>query len=296
MKKTQIKILVPTDFSEQSNLALHQAIHYAELINAQITLLYVLHEKKGILGSIFNKQQEKVFDTAILDKLKEQSETYHKKHKAIINYELTHSTSIHGAILEYSEKNSSSLIIMGKGSVYEGNMEIPSIGSNTAKIVRHSKVPVITIGNSGHSTEIKSILLPLDLSKETRQKVNWAIKIAKITDAEINVVSALWNNSNKEITNRVSNQMKQVIGFIKKQGVKCSSSIIESKSDKNQKSIIIRYIDKHPELDLVIIMTQQEDDFTEFFVGSSATALIRSIKLPVLSVIPQQLDNIIWGM
>ncbi len=296
MDNKDFKILVPTDFSEQSNLALHQAIHFANIIKAQVTLLYVLQEKKGILGSIFNKPQEKTFDNAIIEKLKEQSQTYNNKHKLKIDYQLEHSTSIHGSILEYSNKNNFDIIIIGKGSIFENGEEIPSIGSNAAKIVRHSKIPVITIGNSGHSIDIRSILLPLDLSKETRQKVNWALKIAKISKAKINVISILDKDSNKEFIIKVQIQMKQVITFIKKQGVDCSSSIIDSKNDNDHKAIINRYIESHPNIDLAIIMTQQENDFTEFFVGSSATALIRSIKIPVLSVIPRELETIIWGV
>ena len=296
MKESNFKILVPTDFSEQSNLALHQAIHFAEITKSQVTLLYVLHEKKGILGNIFNKQQTQMFDTAIEEKLQEQSKQYREKHNLSIDYKLVHSTSIHSAILKHSIEGAFSIIIMGKGSIYENGVELPSIGSITAKVVRHAKIPVITIGNSGHSTSIKSILLPLDLTKETRQKVGWGAKIAKIFGAEVILFSAIWGNNNTEIKIKIETQMKQAVSVLTKQGIKCKSTIIESKSDKNLTPIINRYIDKNPNLGLAIIMTQQENDFTEFFLGSSATEFIRSVKLPVLSVVPRELEQIVLGL
>jgi len=296
MESSNFRILVPTDFSEQSNIALHQAIHFAEITKSQVKLLYVLQEKKGILGSIFNKQQTEMFNNAIEDKLKEQSKKYSEKHKLEIGYKLTHATSIHSAILKYSEEESCSIIIMGKGSIYKDGVELPSIGSNTAKVVRHSKIPVITISNSGHSTSIKSILIPLDLTKETRQKVSWGVKIAKIFGANITLFSAIWGSNNNEIKIKIEAQMKQAVSVIKKQGIECKSAIIESKSDNSLTPIINRYIANNPDFDLAIIMTQQEDDITEFFLGSSATAFIRSIKLPVLSVIPRELDQIIFGL
>jgi len=296
MKESNFKILVPTDFSEQSNLALHQAIHFAEITKSQVTLLYVLHEKKGILGNIFNKQQTQMFDTAIEEKLQEQSKQYREKHNLSIDYKLVHSTSIHSAILKHSIEGTFSLIIMGKGSIYENGIELPSIGSITAKVVRHAKIPVITIGNSGHSTSTKSILLPLDLTKETRQKVSWGVKVAKIFDAEIVLFSAIWGSNNKEIKQKIETQMKQAVAVISKQGIKCKSTIIESKSDNCLTPIINRYIDKNPNLGLAIIMTQQENDFTEFFLGSSATEFIRSVNLPVLSVVPRELDQIVLGL
>ncbi|OYT12259.1 MAG: hypothetical protein B6I18_01340 [Bacteroidetes bacterium 4572_112] len=296
MKESKFKILVPTDFSEQSNLALHQAIHFAEITKSQVTLLYVLHEKKGILGNIFNKQQTQMFDDAIEEKLQEQSKQYREKHNLSIDYKLVHSTSIHSAILKHSIEGAFSIIIMGKGSIYENGVELPSIGSNTAKVVRHAKIPVITVGNSRHSTSIKSILLPLDLTKETRQKVGWGAKVAKIFGAEVILFSAIWGSNNTEVKLKIETQMKQAVSVLTKQGIKCKSAIIESKSDNNLTPIINRYIDKNPNLDLAIIMTQQENDFTEFFLGSSATEFIRSVNLPVLSVVPRELDQIVLGL
>ena len=58
----------------------------------------------------------------------------------------------------------------------------------------------------------------------------------------------------------------------------------------------MNYIQEHPELDMAIIMTQQEDEFTEFFLGSSAAAFIRQTQIPVMSIIPRQLDQVIFGM
>ena len=47
-------------------------------------------------------------------------------------------------------------------------------------MVRESKHPVITIRGKVHRDGCKTILLPLDLTKETREKVNKAIELAKI--------------------------------------------------------------------------------------------------------------------
>ena len=296
MKNTNFKILVPTDFSEQSNMALHQAIHFAEITKSEVTLLYVLHEKKGILGNIFNTKQTQIFNEAIESKLQEQSKKYKEKHNLSIDYKLVHSTSIQSAILKYSKEGSFSIIIMGKGLIYKDGVELPSIGSITSTVVRHAKIPVITIGNHGHSTSIKSILLPLDLTKETRQKVSWSVKIAKVFGAEITLISAIWGNTDNEITKKIELQMKQAVSVITKQGIKCKSTIIESKSDDSLTPIINRYISNNPEINLAIIMTQQENDITDYFLGSAATEFIRCIKLPVLSIVPRELDRIILGL
>ena len=39
--------------------------------------------------------------------------------------------------------------------------------------------------------------------------------------------------------------------------------------------------------DLIAIMTQQEKDFTEYFVGTVAKRIIHSSDIPVLSIVPK---------
>lgn len=295
MEKAEYKILVPTDFSDQSNYALHQAIHLAQIVNGRVILLYVLQEKKGILGKLFNSEQEKIFNDMVLEKLEEKAKSYAEEHKVEVSTKLLYSTSIHGKIIEYSDEIAASIVVMGKGAVYQNGVEVPSIGSNTSRVVKHSKIPVVTVGNSEHSMGCKSIVLPLDLTKETRQKVSWAIQFAKLFNSKIQVVSGIWEEKDF-VVKQIKSQMAQVVKFIKQQGIVVSGEIVKPAGVKGLIPVMMNYIDAHEEVDLAIIMTQQEDDFTEFFMGSAATAFIRQSKIPVLSIVPRQLDNVIIGL
>ena len=297
MDKLNYKILVPTDFSDQSNYALHQAIHLAQIVQGKVVLLYVLQEKKGILGKMFNSEQEKVFNSMVQEKLKEEAKCFSEKHSIEVDTKLMHSTSIHGSIVDYAEEIQASIIVMGKGATYKNDIEVDSIGSNTSRVLRNSKIPVITISNSNHCLGCNSILLPLDLTKETRQKVSMAIQFAKMFGSKISVISGLWDKDQEYVVKQINAQMTQVVKFIKQQGIEATGEIIEpSKGIKGLIPILMNYMDEHTDLDLAIIMTQQENDITDFFIGSSATAFIRKAKLPVLSIIPRQLDNVIVGM
>jgi nucleotide-binding universal stress UspA family protein len=44
---------------------------------------------------------------------------------------------------------------------------------------------------------------------------------------------------------------------------------------------------KNVNADLLMIMTQQEIDFTDLFIGSQAQAIINHSEIPVLSIIPR---------
>ncbi len=296
MEVNNYKVLVPTDFSDQSNLALHQAIHLARIVGGEVVLLYVLQEKKGVLGKLLNRQQQESFHSLVQDKLEEQAKEISEKHNNIkVENFLKYSTSVHGEIVRFADEIKASIIVMGKGSLIVGGEEQPGIGSITSKILRTSKIPVVTIGGKDLRLGFKNILLPLDLTKETRQKVSWAIQFAKLFNADIQVVSAIWGDKDFVIR-QINSQMKQVVSFISKQGVKVKGEIIHpNDGDSNLRRILNKYIKEHQEIDLAIIMTQQEDDFTQLFVGSSATSFIRESKIPVMSIIPRKLDDIIVG-
>ncbi len=290
------RVLVPTDFSNQSNYALHQALHIAQRVEGVVVMLFVLQQKKGILGNIINKEQQEKYSVMVQDKLREQAEEISQKHNITVEYQLKHATSVHSSIVEYANEIKASIIVMGKGALIVDGKEMPSIGSITSKVLRTAKIPVVTVSNKYHNKGCSNILLPLDLSKETRQKVSWGIQFARLFNSNIQLVSALFSNNDFEVRQTAA-QMKQVVSFIKKQGVNVEGEIIRPKgNEKTFIDVLKSYMQNHKEIDLAIIMTQQEDDFTHLFMGSSANAFIKESKIPVMSIVPRQLDNIIIGM
>ncbi len=284
-------ILVPFDFGNQSFGALNQAISISKHLKRQVILLYV-HQEKGALSAFFSKEENELFDKTVLDKLQETAEEF-RSYNTDIKVHLIRHNSIHTAIVEFAETSESDLIVMGRGD----NADHPVIGANTHKVLRNSKVPVLTVcKNCSANEQYRTILLPLDLTKETRQKVNWGVLLAKLFNSKIIVVSALWSKSDPEIIGQLRNQMSQVEKFIQKQGISVESEIIESSSDaRTLVPIILKYADTIEDLDLILIMTQQENSFTEFFLGSSATELIRNAKVPVMAIVPHETGQIIWG-
>jgi len=115
-------------------------------------------------------------------------------------------------------------------------------------------------------------------------------------DAKIKVVSAFGSSTNKEKREQLQNQIKQVETFIKKQGIECSSALAESTAEaKTMVPRILKHASDEGDIDLIIIMTQQELEFSEYFIGSHASELIRKSVVPVMSVIPKETGEIIIG-
>jgi nucleotide-binding universal stress UspA family protein len=277
------KILVPIDFSDQSLIALDQTYHLAREYHAEITLLHVI-EEGGMLSKFFSKEQHADMKKSIqaqLDKLAEQEE---KKSKIKINTLIARGT-VYEKINEVAELINATMIVMGTNG--DEGFKKRFIGSNALRVVRESKMPVITIKGKHHRPGCKNIVLPLDLSKETREKVDKAIEMSKLFGgATIRVVSVLFT-TDEFLVNRITRQLGQVKTFLEKEKVDCTAEIIKGiKGEETLAENILEYAQR-VDGDLVMIMTQQEIDFTQYFIGSSAQEIINHSKIPVLSIRPQ---------
>lgn len=285
------------DFSEHAEYALNQAIKLAKLTNGKIFLLYVHLDKNGVLSKLFSQENTDLFDEAVMSKLEKLAEEKSLESGVEISFDLQHANSVAGKIVEVANVNKSAMIVMGKGRLYDEGIERFVIGSVTSRVIRYSKVPVITLGNDCEKTSCQNIMLPLDLTKETRQKVSWGIQMARIFGANIKVVSALWDINDPEIINSLNFQMKQVKDFISKAGIKVTTAIVKSsKTSKDIVSIMMDYIEREGDIGMVLIMTQQENEISSFFLGSTATEFIRRSPVPVMSIIPRETGEIILGL
>ncbi len=272
------KILVPIDFSEQSLIALSQSYNLAAKIKAEIILLYVIEELAPAVKMFY----------AGLDEIAEAVEN-NLKHLAEDKEKLTglkFSTivargKVYNKIVKIASSKNVSLIIMGAKGVVKSKF----VGSNSLRVVKTAPCPVITVKGKAHKKGCDRILLPLDLTKETSDKVTEAIQMAKIFNSEIYILSVLLVDKN-EVKSRIEKQLNNVKNKIEKEKVKCVPKIINiKKGEESLVGAVLRYAQKN-EIDLIMIMTQQESNFKELFIGSRARAIINLSNTPVLSIIP----------
>ncbi len=276
------KILVPIDFSEQSLIALEQSYNLAKKYHAEITLLHVV-EDHGMIAKLFSHKQHEDLKKTIQKDLDKLAEDVAKKSKLVVN-SLVGRGSVYEQINEVAELINATMIIMGTNG--DSTLKKRFIGSNALRVVRESHIPVITIKGKEHRKGIENIVLPLDLSKETREKIGMAIQLSKLFNgAVVRVVSVLFT-SDEFVVNRLTRQLAQAKSFLEKEGVECSAEIIKGiKGEDSLAHSILEYAEK-VDGDLIMIMTQQELEFTKYFIGSSAQEIINHSTIPVLSIRP----------
>lgn len=276
------KILVPVDFSEQSLIALEQSYNLAKEYHAEITLLYVI-EEHGIFSKLFSNEQHEDIRKNVQQRLDSLAADVEKKSNLTVNTLIAQGV-VYEKIAEVGELINATMIIMGTNGADDFKKRF--IGSNALRVTRESKIPVITIKGKQHRNGCKNIVLPLDLTKETREKVTNAIELSKLFHgAAVRVVSVLLTND-EFLVNRLTRQLAQVKTFLEKEGVECSAEIIKGMKGKETLAECIIEYAKQVDGDLIMIMTQQEIDFTELFIGSSAQEIINQSPVPVYSIRP----------
>ncbi|HEY4798117.1 MAG TPA: universal stress protein, partial [Bacteroidia bacterium] len=283
MAKHTIKneILVPIDFTEQSLIALGQSYNLAREYNAEILLLYVVEDEGGVFSKLLTSKHFNHMKKDIQEKLDKLAADIEKKHKIKVDT-LIAKGKAYEKIIEVADMTDAMMIIMGHNS--RKKIHARFIGSNALRVVREASCPVITIKGKHHREGCKNIVLPLDLTKETKDKVRHALNVAQLGTykAAIRVVSVL-QSSDEFIVNRITRQLDQVKSYIQKQGVECTAEIIKAvKGEETLAQCIIEYAQK-VDGDLLIIMTQQEADFTRLFIGSTAQEVVNKSNIPVMS-------------
>lgn len=282
------KILIPVDFEKQSLLAIEQSFSLAQTILAEITLLYV-HEPSGVFSSIFSDDQKSEILIIIDERLAEIAGKAALSSGLTINYRIEKG-KVYSKIIEVAKEINAQFIVMGTHSSDQEGEQAKRVGANTSRVVRASKCPVITVNNNHVHSGCRNILLPMDLTMESRQKVTMGIEIARYYGAGIKVVSAFLTKNEKIEAGRLYQQGEQVTDFIASAGIDCTFEIIEMKADeKSFVPTILKYAEQQGDIDLIIILTAQEVGLVEYFVGSASQDFIRLSEIPVMSIRPKDL-------
>lgn len=282
MNTSKKNILVPVDFSDQSLVALNYAEGIANTTSSDLVLLYV-HTDQSMLSSIFSDADS---DDVAVEKAWEklgQLAIEVEKRSGVKAFALVARGKVSEEVIRISELAGSTFIIMGTNG--SDSFVRRFVGSNALKVVRESRIPVFSIKGKPAHTGFKHIVLPLDLTKETREKVNMAITLSRYFNAEIKVVSILMTED-EEVVSRLGFLLNQVETFITEAEVRCTSELVkvpENHEDLGEE--VVKYAEKVGG-DLIMIMTQQESDFKELFIGSAAQTVINNSGIPVCSIIP----------
>lgn len=272
------QIIVPIDFSNESLNGLKLALIFANRYGSTIQMVHVQRYPTDLAPSRFAEMR-----TIAENKLEAIKEEYKPmlENGADLTF-IVKKGSIFKEIVEQAEAfDDSSIICSTHGA---SGFEEYFMGSNAFRVVTASTCPVITIRHGAMHGNINKIVMPIDITADTRQKVPLTAEIAKIFNAEVHVISVA-SLQESDIDAKLNSYVKQVCNYLNERGIKHQTAHLRGGNITN---LTIDYT-LNVNADLVSIMSEQGMNFADFVLGSYAQQMLSKSPVPVLCITPKDL-------
>ncbi|MFD0796352.1 universal stress protein [Maribacter chungangensis] len=267
-------IVVPVDFSSQSEYAFKVAASIAKKHGATLYALHMLELSEALISSNEGVQmQHTVFLIRLAEKrLKEFLDKPFLKDVKVVP--IIKHFKVFSEINNVAKEHNADLIVMGShGS--EGLKEI-FVGSNTQKVVRHSDIPVLVIKEEIDDFNPSQMVFACDLKDENIHAFQRAKYIAEIFSAELRLV---YVNTPGDAFLSTSEIQEKIVAFCDKVGFELLIAIYNDYSVENG----VLNFGADSGADIIGIPTHGRKGLSHFFLGSIGEDVANHSTLPVVT-------------
>jgi nucleotide-binding universal stress UspA family protein len=284
MSKFEIKnILTPTDFSETALLALEHSAFMARLSKATLHLLHVIKiaeftytiNNPAAIGTDI-----KEIENFSLQKLNELAEKLRIKYGINISTMVSKGNpaeEIEVAVTNYNID----VVIMGTHGASGFNEYF--IGSNAHKTIKKCHCPVLTVQNDSKKLGFNDIVLPVENTYHSLEKVNKTIDLAKLYAAKIHLLGVR-HNEEETAVHQFNLMIENVEKVIQHAGLSFNKTIVNGDNLAEQ---TLKFAEKTG-ADLIVVLTDHESELNDSIFGALAKQMVNHSKIPVLSIKPKE--------
>lgn len=268
------KILVPCDFSNTAVQAFRFACEIASKSKGEVFLLNIV-ELPALHSSFLVPVQ--AYESAFLKGIKSKAHKNFEKikdrwgRKLTIHFSVEHG-SVADGIMKFVSKKRIDLVVMGThGS--SGFREY-AIGSNTEKVVRSSKVPVIAVKKAATISSLKNIIFPTNLDLDQKNLVARIKALQHFFKAKIHILYVNFPaNFNRDInTERWLNELAKQNKF--------KNYTINIYNDIDEESGIINFSSRLKNK-VIAMSTHGRKGLNHLMTGSIAEDVVNHIDCPI---------------
>ena len=271
------RILVPIDFSQEAEGAARVAARIARRTGSEIYLLHMLELPVNTIdptemSTIISEPQAIYFM-----KLAHEKFDKFKKLPFFDGIKVIESVQFHYAfrgIIKETEKFDIDMIVMGSQGA--SGLQEMFIGSNTEKVVRRSKVPVLVIKEGNDNFDIKKIVFASNFNDECKKTFQKVLDFTNLFRAELSLlyVNTIHNfNTTRAIEERMSDFIKDF------KMCKCTKNIYNDISIENG----ILSFSREMDADLIALNTHGRSGLSQLFNGSIGQELTNHALRPVIT-------------
>ena len=271
------KIFLPTDFSDIANNAAHIAAYIARKSDASIFLFHLINipfdwdhltveQEKNYpeLKAFIANSKKRLSDFASADLFKGIN----------VEWEVFINDSVDN-IVNHANVLQSDMIVMGTHGSSGFNELV--LGSNTQKVVRLSKVPVLAVNKIPEDYQLKDIALFSDFENpnEYSRLLDQTLVLAQLFDAKVHLVKILTPADDTRYFDAVGLE-----GYVDSKKVKKETVRIDYLRPVEEG--IFEYIKTH-KIDLIVIGTHGRAGLARLIMGSVAEIVVNHSPVPVLN-------------
>jgi len=265
-------ILIPTDFSEVCNNAIEHGLVLAKSLSYRVFLLHVINkDTKQYL------EDENLTRETIVEKLDKISAEYTKQYGIQVEY-LIKSGNFFNKVEKVADKLAVKLIILGT----HGKVGFQKItGSYALKVITTTNVPTIVVQKKAYQAGYKHIVFPVTATTQDRQKVVWAVNIAKTFDATVHLFPKF--ESEKYYKSKIISITKQIKILFDKYDIKYVDKVSEPGAGNFAKQIIDYAVENQADLIMTLI---SDDKALPIFTSVDEQIIFNTSQIPVICINP----------
>lgn len=282
MKSNFKTILVPTEFDEHSDIALKQGLQLAKMYNLELILLHVGNFKSSAF-SFFSKPQvnKEEYKREAMQKLKKIADDHAQTSgiKIIPMYEEGNTFKI---IARFGELFFAKYIII---SVPDDDLKYrQNVIDSALEQAKVCKSNIIFLPGKKPIYSLKNVLLPLDLTAESRQKIAVAVDFAKLYGTKVELYSLI--DGDEFAVNKIKGQMDAVVKFLVANNVQHNFLMEQGgKSNFDLVDGLLQHASKNT-FDAIMIMFNQEK-------GNKQThKLLYNSPLPIIAIASRTISSV----
>ncbi len=279
------RIIVPTDFSEQASYAFDLACQIAEASGADIIALHVLdytglfdfsigNGAYPVMGGPASIGYDEKFIESLHSQAEEKLQAFIERYqggKITIEKKVKLGSAFHFITEEINQEKTDLVVIGSKGA---GGLEEALIGSNTEKVVRHSKSPVLTVKAPTELKAISDIAFASNFSDDEAHVGEDLKKLQEVFSSKLHLVRINTPN-NFETTRKTLHLINE---FIRENELR--NYTVNIFNDKIEEDGII-YFAQDIDADLIALATHGRTGLLHLLSGSIAEEVVNHAKRPV---------------
>jgi len=270
-------ILVLTDFSKLSKVAVSYAIGIAKKMESKIILASVINASAS---SNARANWKKLADEMVKSAQRDADQLMTEIKKQLGSVEITYQ-SILGfpmadMIDEFAQKNKVDLIIMGtKGAT---GLKKVTMGSNAAAVIDSSSVPVIVVPGDNTFKAIKNIVYATDFTNLAKE-IKTMTRFARHFDAPIHVLHVVRDGTKSDME-RMEQNMAKVAA--KEQSTSAAKIHFHVVKNENTAKAVDKFVVDN-KADILTMFTHRLDFYEKLFGKSITRQLAFHSTVPLLT-------------